>query len=330
MSSGRLQPAVWLLVAMVHVAWATCAAEPALRLLVPGNVFGGSKVSAQIRVVGAQTGASTIRWRLAYGERTLLRGEAAVATDAGGTFSQSFELRMPPVKDGVALRTELTVNVAAANPAMAQAVVWIFAPSPWTGRDKEVEAWELHLYDPEKTTADLLESPGLACQTIRHPAVLEGEKPSTLFVGAGVDADDYRGLVDGLVGLARAGGTVVWLEPAGGAVPLPSLGDLDALEFRGVQIVRELDKRLVFPSSGKPPPALGLASTRSEVVCEVRKDAPGARWTAFSFRNGGTLIVCTMPIVAEWETTPAARYFLDAILRKIHPRKSTLARTETK
>ncbi|MCK5802523.1 MAG: hypothetical protein KAI66_06805, partial [Lentisphaeria bacterium] len=324
MASSRFQPASWLLVALVHMAWATCAAEPALRLLVPGNVFGGSKVMARIRVSNVRAEGGTLSWRLAYGERTLQRGEAAVATDDGGTFSHSFELRMPPVKDGVALRTELTVSVAGANPAQARTVIWIFAPSPWTSRKNEVEAWNLHLYDPEKTTADLLESQGVACHTIRHPSVLEGEKPVALLVGAGVDAGDYRGLVDGLVGLARSGGTIVWLEPAGGAVSLPPLEDLDALEFRGAQIVRELDKRLVFPSSAKPTSSLGLASTRSEVVCEVRKDAPGSCWTRLSFHSGGTLIVCTMPIVAQWETTPAARHFLDAILRLIHQRKSTL------
>jgi hypothetical protein len=287
-------------------------------------VFGGQVTEFRFRVDGRKPAKGRVTWRLAAGTATVAAGEAA--TDAAG--SVRIRLPVPPVKDGVVLRTRLTVAVVEGDQAKPAATreqdVWVFPKDPFAGRSEWLKMLRIGLYDPPGATAKILTAANVPFDELRTVDAVADRKTGVVVVGEGVSFQEERGLAATLDRLAAAGVAVLCLAPAAGELVVPGLdgpgsGQRD-LTFRR-DFVRELDKRL--DPAGWRPDGKTVASTvvvKAGAGGAVGEVVPGGGWPWVEARyepGKGRWVVCGLAVVAGWDAGPTPRFLFARLLEHL-------------
>lgn len=296
---------------------------------VPGNVFGDEISEFKFRVDAGRASKGRVVWRVALGTATVKTGAVEFNAAANAPAAVVIRIAVPPVKDGLAVRTRLSLSVIEDKQPQPistfEKELWLFPKDPFAGRSEWLKGLKITLYDPKGATAKVLTAAKVPFEEARDVDAVTAVKEGVVIVGEGLSFKGVAGLGAALHKRAAAGVTVLILAPAGGEVMVPGVGGPDAefgeLSFRR-EIVRKLDKRL--DPDGWLPDGKVVASS---VVVKMGGDAtvgaivPGAEgwpWIEARVRSGpGRWALCGLGVIAKWDAGPTPRVFFARLLEHL-------------
>jgi hypothetical protein len=327
---------LWLKACLMAIACGTAAflwADDAIELTPrnePSAVFGDSEATFTYAVKPERRFNGALTWRHSAGQRTIARGEIPL-TDADEI---AIRLRIPPIREAVAVETTLTVAVQPRGGGEAVAShsrrVWIFPRDPFAGRSRRLESLEIRLFDPKGTTRDAFNALSIPMQEIHNATALAQVESGVVIIGEDVSWRDYRALGDILPLVAAKGVSVLCLAPADGAFVLPGTRDAEVPAPRSISLCREdliarYDKRLdasAWNSRGELiARRMDITSDRRLITVEVAADEAGWPWLELEYSSQGKWIVCGFGVIEHWEASPNARFFLAALLEQFSHRR---------
>ena len=104
------------------------------------NVFGGREARLPLVVTAGRPLEGIATWALSVDQRTIARGETAVAASPQAPGNIEIRVDMPKVKAGVVLRAVLSVAVYVQDRRTAEASVtkplWLFPEDPFADRSR--------------------------------------------------------------------------------------------------------------------------------------------------------------------------------------------------
>ncbi|MBV9123292.1 MAG: hypothetical protein JO112_08045 [Planctomycetes bacterium] len=301
------------------------------------DVFGGQEVNFQfvITVPQAFTGRAGWTYFTWTDHRTLAAGETAVTVDPNRPATVKVRLRVPEVREGTSLRTQLRVAVFrdnGTNPqAVAEKVIWVFGHNPFANREQWLKDLKIHLFDPEKTTGKALTDLKVPFEEITNVAVISDLKEGMLIIGQGVSFEiDYAYLPETLAKVAAAGVPVLCLAPSAGSIEIPGadvpgLPSPESLIFKRGGIIPQLDKRLdaeAWPPAGNlVKSTISLRGGTSGIVGDFGNKLGGWPWVEIDFTGPESkLVYCGFGLFGdEWNAGPAPRFFLARVLELMNP-----------
>ncbi len=284
------------------------------------DLFGGTRADFPftVNVDAAMRGRAA--WVITVDRRAVARGEAEVVAAPGQPGRLTVRWDVPPVKDGVILRADLSVTVAGTT---LETPLWVFPRDPFAGRARWLAGRKIALFDPERTTSPTLEAMGIPFELLRNVDAIAERTEGVVLVGEGISFEDERGLAPALLRAAGRGLSVLCLAPSVGTLPLPDHADVELpvparLTFRGRDAITALDKRLddrAWPPDGRiVASSLRLSVERGRVVAAACSDATAYPWVEAEFTGGGRLLVCGFAVIAKWDSSPAPRFLFARIL----------------
>lgn len=283
-------------------------------------VFGEQKITLHFRARGAEKPVRAT-WALAFEERVLTRGEAAV----GPTGDISIPVAIPPVKAGVVLPLTLTVSIVGNNNTALASVekrLWVYPTDVFANREEWLKNLKLRLYDPDGLTARRLDDAKIPYKRLGNADALAEGEPGIAIVGEGLSFEEYRGLPEAMMRAVAAGHSVLCLAPVAGVLPLPGSEGTEgalpsALKLRRADIISELDKRLdtSWPQGPPATSTLVLKASRNQVVVQVERSDGNWSWLECDYNEGrSALVVCSFNIMAQWDTSPTPRFLFARLL----------------
>jgi hypothetical protein len=300
------------------------------------GVLGGSEVKFHYTVRTTQALEGRIEWSLSVNRRTIQRGQLPLVASAEHVAEATVALKVPEVKEGVILESQLSIAAykAGGQKPAAEHVkkIWIFPPNPFADRTRWLKDLGITLFDPEGKTADRFEKAGIPFHFTKNTASLDELREGLLVIGEGTAWRDYRSLGKTIVKTAARGVPVLCLAPGEGAIALPGAEEADLpapsrLSLRREDVIQELDKRLDFvawPPLGEITSSrLMVKSDRGQVVIEAAKDLRGWSWLEVRWPapRGRLLIICGFGIIRQWDAGPAPRYLLSELFTRLTTEK---------
>ncbi|MFA5205125.1 MAG: DUF4350 domain-containing protein [Lentisphaeria bacterium] len=286
-------------------------------------VFGGRPVDLPVELRSPAAFQGRLFWRLTAGGRVLASQSQAVSAAKPGAQLVVIKMELPPVRAevGLAVTAEAWLEAeGTGRHAIAQGKLWVLGDNPFPA----LQLPELPLWDLDNRLTPGLEQAGVKCRAWLPDAA--GAPDTLILVGPGISPEAQAGEVDRLLRTVVAGGTVIWVSPGAGRLPLPQGGDgkpllPSRLWFQSTAVMAELDKRLGVAWSGALPIELAPVEFPA-ALCDVRDRpaaadpaAPALVWLEARWPGGGRLILCTLPLAEAWNAGPAARYLLAAMLQ---------------
>ncbi len=317
-----LATGVVALVMMTRLSASATAAEVAWQYPVLA-VFGGRPVELPVEIKNGAGVQARLVWRLTAGGRVLAAQSQAVSAARSGSPPITIKIELPPVRAEVALAVSAEAWLEAAGAGrdtIAQSKVWILGDNPFPAlRLATLTVWEV-----DNRLRPGLESAKVKCRDWQPDAT--GTLDTLILVGPGISPEAQAGDVERLLRTVAAGGTVIWVSPGAGRIPLPAGSDgkprlPSRLWFQSTAVMAELDQRLGVAWPGPVPTELAPVEFPG-ALCDVRDRAataapaaPALVWLEARWPGGGRLILCTLPLADNWNNAPAARYLLAAMLQ---------------
>lgn len=317
------------------VLFVTCAAlfadEPSLKIVERWHtVFAEEEIQLTASLTAAMPGR--ILWSHSVNNRTLSSGEAE-AGQAPQQDNLTIKLRCPPLREGVALATELTVHFVpqkAREPAASCTHdLIIFPRDPFVGQQEWLKQLQIDLYDPIGASANVLTSMNVPFRKITNPELLKDEGATgLLIIGEGTSLIKNRSLAATLFQAAERGRKVLLLAPSDGSLPFPgSVEDAGTVQPQQLrmgrqEMITELNKTLDAtdwrsPDQTIPSNGLRLAHQRSGLVLNVEQSAAAWPWMAVRYPNNGEIVICGFQIIQNWENGPTPRTLFLEILKTL-------------
>lgn len=310
--------------------------------------FAGREVTLGTVIRGGDAVAGRLVWTLTALGRTLAHGAVDVRHDGGPATIAAVTLATPDVKAGVVIEATFTavlVDPANARLATHARPVRIFFPNPFVDRTRWLELLRLALVDPVGDTERVLAEAGVPFTLVRSEADIVAADPGIVVVGEGASWLDRPDLPVLGARIAARGVPVLCLAPRDGRLALPhaangeDVGDAKRLAFEHTGIVAALDPRLDgrdWAAGGRAILSrLVVAAEGDRVVVRIvaAADDPGGwPWLAIDYARSAAettkspFIICGYGIMEHWHETPAARYFLAAILERLAADRATTDR----
>jgi hypothetical protein len=332
-----------LVASMVWLPWPTAVPAAEGTAIEPvehwADVFSGSAVKFHYTVRTTQALAGRLSWSLSVGRRTVEQGQMPLVAGAERAIEVTVALKIPDVKEGVILESQLNLAAFATGDPEPVAehvkTVWIFPRDPFADRSQWLKELKITLFDPAGATVDVLEKAHVPYTLTKNTAALDELVDGLLLIGEGTAWKDYRSLGEAMMKAAARGVPVLCLAPGEGRLYLPGaaagaeMPPPARVAFRREDVIRELDKRLdaaAWPPTGSISASrLTITSDRDQVVAEVSQAATAWPWLEVHYPAArGRLLVCGFGIIRQWEATPTPRYLLsEMFLRLTADKRST-------
>lgn len=315
----------------------TTLAEESVRIEPRENwsaLFGKTEQKLTFEVTSDESLNGRMTWTHSAGQRTISRGEVPVR---GKSDALSIKIRIPPVKAGVVLDTQLTLEVTQAGDrepvASLTKPLWLYAENPFVDRTEWLEELKITLYDPtddEKTT-DVFDEAEIPYKTVRNVGAVESIEEGMLVVAEGVSLEDHRGLGPAMIAVATRGIPVLCLAPVDGSFPLPGADNDDEaatvprkISYRRQDVITDLDKRLdseAWPPDGNVTSSrLAIKGDRDKVLAEVSESEQAWPWIEVQYPGErATLLICGFGLIEHWDDGPTPRYLLARIFERLNP-----------
>ena len=288
-----------------------------------------------------QARVSTLRSAFSVAGRVIQREEKALAVEPNRPATVDMRLRVPETKEGVVFPAQLSLTLTGTDRAKAVAScekrIWIFPEDAFATRKEWAKRLDIRLFDPEKKTAEVLTKAGVPFQPVANVDAIAEVKEGLLLVGECVSWKDYRNLGAMMVQAAVRGMAVLCLAPGGGEMAMPGMGEQpDApkpsrVVLKGASVIGELDKRLdweAWAGDGKVVArALKVVGERGPVTAVAGEAATGWPWLELGYAGGkdssreGRLVICGFGVIEKWNSGPAPRYLLVAMMEYVSQTK---------
>ena len=295
--------------------------------------FASDEVTLGYTVDSRKSTGVRVAWAFSAQRRTIARGEMSRKVEP-----IEIALRLPPLREGVTLDTELHVQLIDDRGGVVadhRRVLRIFGRDAFAHRREWLTGLKLVLFDTQKKTQETFDDAGIPYKLARNAAALRETTDGLVVIGEGVSFANHPSLPETLTDLAAKGVSVLCLAPADGHLAFPGAEDgrpkPECVSFRGSEIITELDKRLDArawpPSGGMVASTVEVTSRRGRVVLSV-SDTPrawpwlevtytGQRQKNSDLPDSGRLIVCGFGLIDNWQASPTPRYLLMHILVRL-------------
>jgi hypothetical protein len=280
------------------------------------------------RVQASASAPVTVSWELTLYSAVVDRGQV-LADPARAGQPIGITARIPPLREGVTGQATLIIQ-ATAEGQSARLVhpVWILPADPWSGLRTELTKNPLRVHETGPTLSARLSDAGLKTTAMRNAAAIAALTNGLLLVAEGISLRAQRGLADALVRAAAGGARVILLAPSDGPLPLPCHETLSGLprpvlRLGGVEALLQLDKRLdayVWPGhSSVIASSFLLSAERRQPEATWSPGTEGWVWLDMDFRGsgGGRLLAVGWAPAQAWESGPAPRHTLAALMRHV-------------
>jgi hypothetical protein len=295
------------------------------------NALGGTRLKLPMVVRSDRPLNGSLGWSLHVEQRVLAHGDVEVRTAAGAPKRVVLAIAIPPVRDEVVLKTQLTVKLTEPRQAelLASCIqpVWIFPQDPFSQRRDRLEELPISLFDPAGATIAYFEQSSIPFRHVRSQAALDGIDRGIVVIGEGASWRQNQGLSTALLRAAARGRPVLCLAPSdgdlslgawyeSGGLPLPQ-----SISFRQADIVHELDRRLDsqrWQGNRAVIHSLQLRGVGGEAMATVSEANDGWPWLEIQFPNDGSrLIVCGFGVIRHAQAGPAPRFLLSCLLERL-------------
>lgn len=326
-SAGRLPAALAILVSLAGSATATVTIATADNW---SDVFGGSTTTFHFTVSTDEAVRGRAGWSLSIDGRGVKRGETKIDLQPGENAAVEVKLEVPETKPGVILKSVLTLIVGQDGSTTALAKlekpVWIFPANPFVDRTEWLKGLDIHLFDPDETTANRLKELEVPFTRTANIEALAEPGTGIVLIGEGISLADYRGLSEVMVKAAAAGHPVLCLAPKDGLFTLPGTADADLpapsrMNLRQNDIITELDKRLDATSWPKAGPVVSGMTVKCDhdlVSGEITKLNGWPWFEAMYGEDQHRLAVSGFGLLDAWEASPTPRFLLARLLEYIN------------
>ncbi len=274
-------------------------------------------------------------WRLASGNRTIACGEQTVRVSGANTIQFTIDFTLPPVKEGVIMPAELTVfaqPIGDRSVFPAKQSLWIFPRNAFADRMMWLESIDIHLFDPESNTAELLEASEIPFSEVDNPDAISTLTNGTIVVGEGASFLEWRALSRLLIDAAQRGLDVLCIAPAESALVLPLGCDAELPKpqhctLAGNEIIKRLNKLLdhtVWSDDGRVSSSTFELQGQHDIIAAISANDDGHwSWIDLDYGpKGGKVIVCGFAIISKWDSSPTPRYLFRSILEHLKPNET--------
>jgi hypothetical protein len=285
-------------------------------------VFADAVIPYSIVVEGVGNRAALLGWTFAISGRTVASGEVDVA--AGNV---RISLPVPPLKAGVTLDSilHLVAQIDGKENAVADKQITIFPKDAFSPLRSIAERVGVAVYDPSKTTTEILRQSGLPLMILRSLEAIESTEAQLVLVGEGLAADRYTALPKVMANAASNGKCVVCLPATSGHWQIPELSG-DVPRVHSVSLCREegirsLDKQFNIAGWADSAEIVSggiLIEARGKSLQGKVTTGPAAwRWIEIDYVGGGKVIYCGYRLIGAWESNPTPRYVLARLLERM-------------
>jgi hypothetical protein len=302
-----------------------------------GNFEAGTNAEFHAVIQSSAATRGNLQFAVTVGPQPIVRREIEVSAEAGQPALVPIQFAVPPLKDDVAVRALLTVAFQPQSTGPGKAVssvektLWFFAANPFANHEASLNDKKIALFDPEGKTQKRLEQAGIPFVLVPRLDAIPNIKEGMLIIGEGISLRDFRTLTDVCLAAAARGVPVLCLALKDGQFRLidnndKSLPSPYAMSFRHNDIITNLDKRLdavAWPPDGiVAARTLAISGDRGPIVGEVIDKTGEWPWMELTFNNHGKAIFCQFDIIEKWNTGPAPRYLLAALLEYLSKNNS--------
>ena len=296
------------------------------------NVFSAKVATFSYTVKSTTAWRGKVEWTLAAENgRVLDRGESNVAVAPDKPGEVTIKVPIPQVRPGVILTTHVHVRLLAAGAAEPVKVherpLQIFPADPFVDRKEWLKNLKIHLFDPEKSTANFLKQLNIPFEPVAEVGELANIKEGILLVGTGVSFKDNTELSTILNQLAARGLPVLCVAPKDGLVTIPGKDvkgpQPRAIHWQRIDYISTLDKRLDNRDWLPDGKILDRTLTRkSEDGVDIAEVVPGDKgwpWLQIEYpvRRGRLIICCYSLFGPAWDASPTPRYLLLHLLENL-------------
>ncbi len=302
------------------------------------NYFAEDEVTLNLTVPPAVDGRVT--WRLAVGARTLARGEQPIERRGDGPGACTVQFVLPQLKEGVTVAAELTLTAGTASEAAFTSrtlPLWIFHRNAFSDCDAWLRSLNLYVFDPDETTAPILEAHDVPFSPVGNPDALATLTKGIVVVGEGINFQEWPALSRLLFETAARGLNVICLAPAESDIVLPMAFDTELpksrrITFERTDIIERLDKHLdhkAWADDGRIARSSFDLQGRQDVVAAVQAEDEGDwTWIELDYSpGGGRVMLCGFAIMEKWEQSPTPRYLLRRIFEHVRPNREKKPKT---
>ena len=297
--------------------------------------FANKTIPFRVQATGVRDGA--VQCVHSAAGRTISRQEVTIKRNE----PVRFELKLPPVRDGITFSTTLTFTLLArgnSTPVDTLAhELWLFPPNPITGQRESLEALNITLFDPDGATDAVFQEIDLPFKRVRslpEPPATDDDA-GVLVIGEGVSLRRQRSLMPQLFTLALKGTRIVILAPEDGAFEIPGLGGdgvASSVHFHRSDVIKQFDKRFDATSwigvhGSLPATGLAIESTLGRIKGVVTHDAAAWPWLNIQMpMPSGSVTYCGLRLISNWKSGPTPRFLLIKMLQSLARNESATER----
>jgi hypothetical protein len=292
--------------------------------------FAGQELTHRFKITGLDDRRTVAAYRLSSANHTIASSDV-VASARRGHIVFERKVKLPELDPGLAVNLQVEVVLRDAETqaqlAATNFACYSFSPDAFAHRQTQLEALNLALYDPERTTTRLFDEIGIPYTFLRSLApMLESDTPPSglLLVGEGVNPAEFPELWNQLTQLSARGIPVLCLAMrtiksnadlgGGGAGGGPGGGlSPESVVLRRHGALATLDKRFDTHAWGatRVPASHSLRTTEVPGIYQLHDNAEGWLWLEQKIApTGAPLLLCQFRAIQHWESSPVPRYLL--------------------
>jgi hypothetical protein len=283
----------------------------------PTAAFAEREAIVLPRCAGLRAG-ERVWFRLTKESRLLAAGSAT----ADGAAVLRIPVSLPGLKGGLTMRLELTLRQGGEDgEILFEGALWTFAQRPFEGSRNPVAPRALFLWDPGQSTSKAFAAIGIDFEPVASLDAVAELHDALLVIGEGISLADERGLREMLDEAMTRGNDILLLAPEAGTLHPAAwrrlaAGDLRALFPPPKPAAAETgpDSAALLAAANAGQASFRLCAERDEAVFVVARDAGVSAVGWESATSGARFRACGVPIVAVWDSSPAARWLLVEML----------------
>ena len=270
-----------------------------------------------------------VRVSLSVKGRRVARGRILPSKGSDEGRTARIRVDVPSVKPGVVMKALLEVAVMDrdGDPRVASASrrLYLFPKGAFEGRTAWLKERRIRVFAPNGDLIRRFEDSGIPFERIHNSRRIRSLSSGWLWIGGEMDLRGNRELVEAATAAAANGCRVVSLGFQGGATPLPGVSagrseDIERLTFRGPDVVETFDERFDALTASNAEGAAGPFELETEDGRVVARFGPnGGRswhWFLAEYKDGGTFVLTSLPLVERWTTSPVPRYLVLGMLER--------------
>jgi hypothetical protein len=286
-------------------------------------LFADSEATFHVHVRASDKRPDSLHWSLVMADRSVASGDVPVDANAQAVVN----LTLPPVKPTVVLDAVLVFSVNPANAADDELTLKkplaIFPREAFTSA-AQYRQLDIALFDPRKTTAEVLTKAGLPLKQLRTVEALRASESKFIIIGEGLPADRHGDIPQALSEITTAGKTAICLAPASGHWRLPAWSGEQAatrsIALRRGEAIQEFDSRFDAAAwPGVPQPIAGglvLEAFRGQFGARIEPGENTWPWVEVRSATGGRIAFCGYGLIQHWEASPVPRYLIAKLLEQ--------------